>query len=137
MATAPIHGKNARIQIDAAAITNANAWTLTLGVQTVEATQFATATETHVRNMPGLKADSGTITAWQPIDAKVLQDQRGSDGRLWIYPDYTTSPTCYWYGVVLFTEFGSDSSTTSAVGATLNFINGNTDAVGMAAYGFA
>ena len=134
MATAPIHGKNARIQIDASVITNANAWTLTLGVQTVEATQFA---ETHVRNMPGQKADSGTITAWQPIDAKVLQDQRGTDGRLWIYPDYTTTPTAYWYGVMLFTDFGSDSSTTSGVGATLNFVNGNTDATGMVAYGFA
>lgn len=131
MAT-PIHGYNARIQIDAAIITNANAWDLTLGGNTVEATQFV---DTHVRNLAGQKADSGSITAWQPIDAKVLQDQRMTEGRLWIYPTSGTL-TSYWYGVVLFTEFGSSGSTTSAVGATLNFINGSAG-TGMAAYGFA
>ena len=125
MATAQFHGYNARIQIDANIITNANAWSLTMGGGTVEATQFA---ETHVRNMAGQKTDSGSITAWQPIDAKVLCDQSMTEGRLWIYPSSGTL-TSYWYGIVLFTEFGSDGSTTSGVGATLNFVNGNTGTV--------
>jgi len=132
MATTPVHGYNARIQIDASIITNSNAWSLTMGVNTVEATQFV---DTHVRNLAGQKTDSGSITAWQPMDAKVLCDQRGTEGRLWIYPSSGTL-TAYWYGVVLFTEYGSDGSTTSAVGATLNFVNGSAG-TDMAPYGFS
>jgi len=132
MAVTPTHGFNGKIQISTDEIEGANAWTLTLSVNTVETTQFG---DTHVRNLPGQKADSGTITAWQPMDAKVLNDLRGTEERLWIYPS-TGTATSYWYGVVLFTEYGSDGSTTSAVGATLNFVNGS-DGTGMVAHGFA
>ncbi len=127
------HGKGGRIQIDTDVITNASEWTLTMAVQTVEGSQFE---ETHIRNMAGMKADSGTLTAWQPIDAKVLNDASGTEGRLWIYPQFTT-PTAYWYGVVLFTDFAPSGSTTSGVSCTLNFVNGNTNATGMVAHGFA
>lgn len=129
----PVHGKNARIQLDTNVITNANDWSLTLAVPAVDVSQFA---ETAMRNVPGQKADSGTITAWQPLDAKVLMDARGTDKRLWIYPD-TGTLTSYWYGVMLFTDYGGTGNVTSGVGATLSFVNGNTDAAGMIPVGFA
>lgn len=131
---APTHGKFARVQIDANVITNAYQWDLTRAVPAVEVGQFE---ETHTRNVAGQRADSGTITAWQPVDAKVLNDASGSDARIWIYPDFTNTPTAYWYGVMLCGDYGSSGSTTSAVGATLAFSNGNTNGTGMVAYGFA
>ena len=128
----PTHGFNGRIQIDAEVISGANTWDLTLGVGTVEATQFE---DTHVRNVPGQKADSGTITAWQYLDQKVLMDQRGTEGRLWIYPSSGTL-TSYWYGVMLFADYGGSGSTTAAVAATLAFVCGS-DGSGLTAHGFA
>jgi hypothetical protein len=130
---APVHGKNARVQIDTDVISNAYQWDLTQAVPSVEVGRFG---ETATRNVPGQRADSGTITAWQPIDAKVLNDARGADHRIWIYPNYSSAPTAYWYGVMLCGDYGASGSTTSAVGATLAFSNGNTDSNGMVAYGF-
>jgi len=128
----PIHGYNGRIQIGTDIITNANAWDLSISLNTVEVTQFVDA---HVRNVGGQKAASGTLTAFQPLDAKVLMDAQGTEARMWIYPSSGTL-TSYWYGVMLFTEFSSSGSTTSAVISTLGFTNGSTSS-GITAYGFA
>lgn len=130
----PTSGHNARIQIDTDVIANANTWNLGRTVPTSDASQFA---ETHGRNVPGQRADTGSLNAWQPTDAKVLNDASGTEGRLWIYPFFTTAPTAYWYGVVLFTDYTSDGNLTSSVSATLNFVNANFDGTGMAAFGFA
>lgn len=127
-----IHGYNARIQIDTDVITHANAWDLTLSIATVEVTQFVDA---HVRNVGGQETATGSITAWQPLDAKVLMDAKGTELRLWIYPSSGTL-TSYWYGIMLFTEYSTSGSTTSAVGTTLNFTNG-ASASGITEYGFA
>jgi len=129
----PVSGHNGRIQIGSNIITNAHTWTLAKAVPTSEASQFE---ETHVRNVAGQRSDSGTITAWQPLDAKVLHDASGTEAALWLYPSNTVL-TAYHYGVMLFTDYNLDVSLGSAVGATLNFVNANVNGTGMVAHGFA
>lgn len=128
----PIHGFNGRIQVDATVIAGANAWSINVTFSSVEVTEFE---DTWVRNLGGQKSASGSITAWQYQDKRVLMDELGTEGRLWIYPD-KDDLTNYWYGLPLFTNYTSDGSTTSAVSGNLDWLVGS-DGVGMIAYGFA
>ena len=128
----PIHGYNARIQIDTDVISGANAWNLTKTVNTVETTEFE---DEWIRNLAGQKNTSGSISAWQYQDKRILMDLVGTEARLWIYPD-ANDLTNYWYGVPLFTNYTSDGSTTSAVSGNIDFVVGS-DGQGMTAYGFA
>ena len=128
----PIHGYNARIQIDAEVIAGANGWTFTSTAGTVEATEFEDA---KTRNLGGQISEAGSLTCWQYMDKRILMDLVNTEARLWIYPD-ADDLTNYFYGVPLFTNYSGDGSTTSAVSGNLDFVNGS-DGVGMVATGFA
>lgn len=128
----PFHGYNARIQVGTNIISGANKWNLTKSVSTVEVTEFEDA---WVRNLAGQKAANGSISAWQYADKRILMDLPGTEEALWIYPD-AGDLTNYWYGVPLFTNYGSGGSTTEAVSASIDFVVGS-DGNGMTAYGFA
>jgi len=116
----PISGKNAYIYISGAAIVGANAWSLGMTKDPVEAIQFL---DTWKRKVWGQLDGTGSITAWQHQDRKDLIDAVQADGPVltYIYPDQGDS-TNFIYGDLLFTNYTGDGSTATPVAGNADFV---------------
>jgi hypothetical protein len=130
----PIHGWNAYIYVSGAALTGGNGWTCNTTKATVDTPQFG---KKWIDRVWGQLDGSGSITAWQHQDKKVLLDAVQADGPVatYIYPD-KADPTNYVSGDLIYTSRNLDGSTTSGVGGTADFVSCDGDA-GLTYTGFA
>jgi len=120
---APYHGKNGLIYVSGTEIVGANAWSITFDVETADAPQFG---DTWKKSVKGLRGWSGSVTAWDQYDDKVLQDSAVADASvaLLIYPKRGTLTT-YYSGNANF-AFSSEGGTGGAVGNTADFTGDDT-----------
>lgn len=116
----PITGRNAYIYLSGAAINGANSWSLGVTKDSIEATQFG---DTWKRKVWGQVDGSGSITAWQHQDKKVIYDAVLADGPVatYLYPD-KSDLTNFWSGNLLWTSYSGDGSTSSAVAGNGDFV---------------
>lgn len=116
---APRSGKNGLIYISGTEITEANAWSVTIDVDTHETGAFA---DTWKTQYVGLHSWSGSISAWDEEDKSALQDSAVADisVAILIYPVRTTL-TDYYSGNAIF-SFGSEGDISSAVSNTADFV---------------
>ncbi len=130
----PISGKNAYVYISGAALLGANAWSLGVTKDSIEAVQFG---DDWKRKVWGQLDGSGTITAWQHQDKKVIYDAVIADGpvSVYVYPDRGDT-TNYWMGLVLWTNYIGDGSTSTPVNGSGDFVTQEGTA-GLTQAGFA
>jgi len=120
---APFHGKNGLIYVSGTEITGANAWNVAITQDSVETPQFG---DSWKKRTVGMGDWSGSITAWQHDDAKLLADAAtaGASVALLIYPS-KNSLTDYYSGNGIF-GFSSDGGVDAAVGTTGDFVGDDT-----------
>ena len=109
---APYSGKDAIIYVGGTKLVGANAWEINSTNEVSEAPEFQ---DTWKKHVTGLLTWSGTITAWDQADDKVLFTAAtgGSSTALLIYPDDSV-PANYYSGNALFAA-SSSGSTSAAV----------------------
>ncbi len=120
---APFHGKNGLIYISGTEIAGAHAWSMTIDTDSVETPQFGDSWKKHVTGMQGW---SGSVTAWEQGDAKVLSNAAtaGTTVALLIYPNKNDVAN-YYNGNAIF-GFGTSGDTGSAVANTADFTGDDT-----------
>jgi hypothetical protein len=130
---AAIHGKNAYAYTSGKAIAGANAWSVSVTKDVVEATEFG---DTWKAKVVGQKDGSGSLTAWQYQDRRELIDcvAAATGVSLYLYPDRSDTSN-YIYGMVIFTTYSGDGSTSSAVGGNADFVTYDNN--GLTFMGFA
>lgn len=123
---APMHGFNALIYIGATALVGGNAWGIDIGTDSAETPQFG---DTWKKQVLGMKNWSGSLTAWEQGDAKLLSDAAvaATVTALKIYPNRSDA-TDYYSGNAIF-SFGSSGDTGSAVSNTASFTGDDTLAI--------
>lgn len=116
---AKVHGKNGLIYVSGTEIAYANAWDLTVDIDSAELAHFGSSWQ---EREAGINDWSGSITAWHDQDSKVLYDSAvaGEALALLIYPK-RTDLTTYWSGDAIF-SFGSSGDMGAGVGQTANFV---------------
>jgi hypothetical protein len=120
---APRHGFNGLIYVSGTEITGANAWSITVDVDAVETPQFGDSWKKHVM---GMNTWSGSISAWDHPDSKVLQNAASAAASvaLLIYP-LRSDLTDYYSGNAIF-GFESGADTGSAIANTSSFTGDDT-----------
>lgn len=120
---APGHGYNALVYIGATALTGGNAWSIAIDADSVETPQFG---DTWKKGVLGMKGWSGSLTAWEQFDAKLLSTAAvaATVTALKIYPNRSDA-TNYYSGNAIF-SFGSSGDTGSAVSNTASFTGDDT-----------
>jgi hypothetical protein len=118
MASAKNHGANGLIYVGGTVIGYANAWNI---AQASESAQSAQHGSTWQDTFPGVKSWSGTITAWNDMGTKTLQNAAmgAITYALLIYPARGTLTT-YYSGNAVF-SFGAEASMTAMAGLTASF----------------
>ncbi len=129
-----VHGKNAYIYVDGVAFSGANAWSIGTTLDVVESTEFG---NTWKPKLAGMLDGTGSITAWQYQDRRELIDAVTGQTALltYIYPD-RSDPTNFIHGIVLFTTYSGDGSTTTPVAGNADFVT-STATDGLTYAGFA
>jgi hypothetical protein len=96
------HGKTGLVLMSTSSATVATAvtlskWSLNLATDKVEVTSFGDANKTYVQ---GLKDVQGSLSgSWDDTDTQLFPGGDSTTGvKLYLYPDFTNSPTKYWYG---------------------------------------
>lgn len=119
--TRPIGGKNAYIYISGAALTGANGWSIGMTKDAIEAVQFG---DTWKRKVWGQVDGTGSITAWQYQDRRLIMDAVAADGPVatYIYPD-TGDATNYFSGAFIYTGYTGDGSVTTPVAGSGDFVS--------------
>ena len=120
---APFHGLNGLIYMSGSEIAAANAWSINIDIDSVETPQFG---DTFKKRVTGMGDWSGSISAWDDLTVKVLQNcaTAQTSVALLIYP-LRTDLTNYYSGNAIF-SFGSEGDTGSAVGDTADFVGNDT-----------
>ena len=116
----PDHGKNGYIYLSGVAICEANAWALAIAKATAETTEFCTDWN---RQLAGKKSWSGSLTAWQHQDKRVIIDAVLADGpvAMFIYPD-SDDPTNFFSGDATFSGYDGSGSTEAAIAGNATFV---------------
>jgi hypothetical protein len=120
---APYSGKDGMIYVGGTKLVGANAWEINSTNEVSEAPEFQ---DTWKKHVTGLLTWSGTITAWDQADDKILFTAAtgGSSVALIIYPDASDTSNNY-SGNALFAA-SSSGSTTSAVAKNGDFTGDGT-----------
>lgn len=120
---APFHGFNGLIYVSGTEIVGANSWSFSFDKDTVETPQFG---DTWKKSVGGLLGWSGSISAWEQGDSKVLSSAAASIASVavLVYPARATL-TSYYSGNANF-SFSSEGSTGGAVGNTADFVGDST-----------
>jgi len=127
---APIHGYNALIYVGGTEIVGGNAWSLDVPSTAVETPQFG---QLHTVQVAGPYTWSGSITAWEQTDEKVLVTAAigGAALVLLIYP--TRADTADYYSGSAIFSASSSGGTRAAVDKSGSFVG----STALAANGFA
>ena len=130
MAITGKNGRNSLVYVSAAQLIGGTAWSLAIEHAAV---QYASHGDEWQTTMSGLKAWSGSLTAWHDHAATVLYTAAAYDGlvALLIYPD-RTDITAYYSGNAVF-GYGAEASMDAAAGRSADFTGTGT----LAATGFA
>jgi hypothetical protein len=120
---APYSGKDAVIYVGGTALLGGNAWEINSTNEVSEAPEFQ---DTWKKHVTGLLTWSGSLTAWDQGDDKIIftAATSGASSALLIYPD-ASDPTNYYSGNALFAA-SSSGSTTSAVAKNGDFTGDGT-----------
>jgi hypothetical protein len=115
---APYSGKDAVIYVSGTELVGGNAWEINSSMDTVEAPEFG---DTWKKHVAGLLTWSGSITAWDQGDDKLLftAATAGVSVALLIYPDANTAGN-YYSGSALFAA-SSSASTSAPVAKSATF----------------
>ncbi len=119
MASSKSHGANGLIYVGGTVIPYANAWSIAIASESAQAASHG---DTWQSVYPGLKSWSGSITAWNDMGAKVLQNVAlaAQSYALLIYPARGTLTT-YYSGNALF-SFSSEASMAAVIGQAASFV---------------
>jgi hypothetical protein len=130
MASSKSHGKNGLIYVGGVAVGYSNAWSINIATESAQAAAHG---DTWQSSYIGLKSWSGSITAWNDMGAKVLQNAAigAITYALLLYPNSAMAGT-YYSGNAIF-SFTSEASMTSVVSQTASFVGDGA----LAATGFA
>ena len=120
---APYSGKDAMVYVGGVKLVGANAWEINSTNEVSEAPEFQ---DTWKKHVTGLLTWSGTITAWDQADDKILFTAAtgGASVGLIIYPDAGTTANNY-SGNALFAA-SSSGSTSAAVAKNGDFTGDGT-----------
>lgn len=115
---APYSGKDALIYVSGTELVGGNAWEISSTMDQIEAPEFQ---DTWKKHVAGLLTWSGSITAWDQGDDKLLftAATAGTSVALLIYPDVNTAGN-YYSGNALFAA-SSSGSTSSPVDKSATF----------------
>jgi hypothetical protein len=116
---APYHGYNALIYISGTKLVGGNAWSLNISKDSVVTNQFGDGWK---KRLPGQTEWSGSITAWDQGDDKLLMTAATAytSIALMIYPDLSTIAN-YYSGNAIFGA-SSGGGVTSAVSKDGDFV---------------
>ena len=113
---APVHGINGTIYVSGTKLAGANAWSIDSTVDAAEAPEFG---DTWIKHVAGLLTWSGSLSAWEQTDSKLLftAATAGAAVALLIYP--TIDPADYYSGNAIFAASSAgDSSSPVSKNAT-------------------
>ena len=94
-------------------------WTVNAETDKEETTSFGDANKTYVQGLPDLSGDFSGF--FDDTDTSLFTGANSSDGvKLYLYPDYTSAPTRYWYGPA-WVDYSVETEVSGAVTVSGSF----------------
>ena len=114
---APIHGINGLVYVSGTELSGANAWSIDSTVDAAEAPEFG---DTWKKHVAGLLTWSGSLSAWEQTDQKILftAATSGTSVALLIYPVRGTLGDYYSGNAIFAASSAGDSSSAVSKNAT-------------------